>query len=149
MNVGSYNREIVVNVRPDIAFRALTNEIGKWWGKASNGVNQIGDEFTIFFESDQTQWKFRVLDIKSGVSVDMECIEADHKYSGASKNVREEWLGTKLQWRLEPTADGSCIHFTHDGLIKELECYEICVSGWNHFFVGSLKRYLNEGVSVR
>lgn len=148
MKTGSYSRDIVVKVNPEIAFQALTQDIGKWWGEVDRGVSQKHDEFSVFFESDQTRWKFRVIDISPNSSIDMECVEADHNFIDSSGNAREEWLETTLQWRLEPIEQGTKISLIHDGLVKDLECYEICVSGWDHFFVGSLQKYLNKGVNI-
>ena len=148
MKAGSYNREIIVNVHPEIAFHALTQEIGEWWGAVDRGIGQVGDEFSVFFESDRTRWTFRVNDLQPDLSIDMECIEADHRYGSDDASIREEWLGTTLRWRLEAMGQRCRISFTHDGLVEELECYEICVSGWDHFFLGNLQEYLNRSISL-
>jgi Activator of Hsp90 ATPase homolog 1-like protein len=144
----SYAREIIVNVSSEIAFQALTNEVDKWWGSVSNSVSKKGDKFTTSFEQDATHWTFRITDLIPNLAIDMECIEAVHIVESLPDAIREEWLGTRLQWRLEEVEEGTRISFTHEGLVAELACYEICVAGWNHFFVNSLQSYLNEGIKV-
>lgn len=146
MQSDSYSRTITVNTNPDIAFRALTREIDKWWGAVSNEVNAKVDTFTAFFDEDATQWTFLITHFEPNSAVDMQCIDAEHVVEGLPESIREEWLGTTLKWRLQEVESGTRINFTHEGLVAELGCYDTCVAGWDYFFVNSLQNYLNERV---
>jgi hypothetical protein len=46
----------------------------------------------------------------------------------------DEWAGTSVVFRLVPQSLNSMwVHFEHLGLAPELQCYEICSGGWDHF----------------
>ena len=38
----------------------------------------------------------------------------------------------------------SALTLTHEGLTKEIECYDICEQGWNYYLDGPLKDYLEK-----
>ncbi len=148
MNNKSYSSQITVNVSPAIAFNAITQEMDQWWGQVSNRVHEKDDTFTSFFD-EETRWTFRITHIEPNIAIDMECIDAHHTFTGAPAAIRQEWLGTTLRWQLSPIPDGTVIQFVHEGLVPELNCFDICSAGWDHFFVNSLQRYLDDGISIR
>ena len=37
------------------------------------------------------------------------------------------------------------ISFTHIGLVPEIECYDMCVKGWNQYVKGSLLNLITDG----
>ena len=90
----------------------------------------------------------RVIKLVPNKRVELECIEAHHVHEGLSESIREEWMGTKLKWTIEGKGDQTRISFMHEGLVPTLNCYEICEAGWDHFFVNSLKSYLDKGEGV-
>ena len=56
-----------------------------------------------------------------------------------------EWGGTKIVVDLsEPGAAMTVVKFQHIGLVPELDCYEQCHAGWEHF-LPSLKAYAEQG----
>ena len=143
MSADSYNREIIVSNTPDAAYRALTAEFNKWWTSNSGAVEAVGDITT--FRFDTTHWTMRATKLVPGNHVEMVCTEAHHVHEGLPPVIRREWEGTTLKWELQAQGDGTKISFVHDGLVPALNCYKICEAGWEHFFVNSLKRYLDTG----
>ncbi len=77
--------------------------------------------------------------------MELECIEAHHIHEGLPESILNEWEGTKLIWQIQQEGENTKIMFTHDGLIPSLDCYDVCEAGWDHFFVNSLKGYLDNG----
>lgn len=47
-------------------------------------------------------------------------------------------------WNIVKYETGSKVIFTHQGLVPELECFDVCQTGWD-YFLGSLKDYLETG----
>lgn len=143
----SYVREIAVSASPEAAYRALTEEIGKWWVMPDGDANKVGD--IPVFRFGRTYWKMRVTELVSAHKVVWECIEANHIDKQISESAKKEWEGTTLTWEITGKNNGknvsSIIHFVHDGLSPSLECYEVCKNGWDYFFVSSLKKYLDTG----
>ena len=44
------------------------------------------------------------------------------------------------------TKDNSTVmDFTHIGLLPEVECYDMCVKGWDQYIKGSLFKLITEG----
>lgn len=143
MKKNSYTREIVVSNTPDAAYRAVTSEFDKWWAISSGPINAVGDMVT--FRFDPTYWMMRATKLVPNESVELECVEAHHIHEGLPALIRKEWEGTKLKWNIQQQGDNTKISFVHEGLVPSLNCYEICEMGWDHFFVNSLKKYLDSG----
>jgi uncharacterized protein YndB with AHSA1/START domain len=65
--------------------------------------------------------------------------------------VRQEnnpdWLGTKLEISLEPTAKGTQVTLVHAGYPERNECYERCIEGWQYFMT-SLDKYATTGTGT-
>ena len=143
MVANSYTREIVVSNTPSAAYLALTSEFDKWWTASSSPVNAVGD--TVTFRFDTTDWTMRATKLVHEKSVELECVEAHHVHEGLPASIRKEWEGTKLKWNIQQQGNKTKISFVHEGLVPSLDCYEICEMGWDHFFVNSLKNYLDRG----
>jgi len=39
----SYTEEIMISVKPESVYRAITRDIDKWWTELSNEALQVGD----------------------------------------------------------------------------------------------------------
>ena len=148
----SYKRVIVVSAKPREAYRALTKEFAltkkfnESWSLSSNDISAEGDFVTFRFEP--TFWIFRVTRLAPEKLIELKCIDANDVHEGLPETIREEWVGTKIRWKIEPHGNGSQISFVHEGLIPTLGCYEICEAGWDHFFVKSLKAYLDKDADI-
>ena len=143
MGENSYRRTIVVSATPSAVYRALTREIDRWWAPDANSAQKLGDTVTIRFG--QTFWHLRATLLVPGKRVELECVAANHVEEGLPASIREEWLGTTLDWEIEPEGAGSQVAFCHKGLVPALGCYAVCEAGWDHYFLHSLQRYLKTG----
>ncbi|MFV2057793.1 MAG: SRPBCC domain-containing protein [Thiohalomonadales bacterium] len=142
MNQESYQREITVNATPEAVYVALTKGFGSWWIAPSKEISEVGDEVSFHFPP-STSWTMRAEKLQPHKAIVLKCIKADHHHEGLPDSIRDEWLGTSLDWEIIAQADKTLIRFTHTGLISGLGCYEICEAGWDHFFVVSLREYLD------
>jgi len=140
-----YQRKIEVSASADTAYRALTKEFGSWWTRTVTVFDRVGDHVTFKFPPQESFWIFEATRLEQGRCVELLCIEAHHLIADKPKADREEWLGTRIEWLIEPAGEMTAITFRHDGLKPDLDCWEVCEAGWNHFFVGSLQSYLNNG----
>ena len=143
MVANSYTREIIVSNTPNAAYRALTSEFDKWWTPGSSPVTAVGD--TVTFRFGATYWRMRATKLVADKGVELECVEAHHIHEGSPASILKEWEGTKLIWNIQQQGDNTRISFLHKGLVPSFDCYEICEVGWNHYFVSSLKNYLDRG----
>ena len=137
----SYVREIIVSSSPGFAYQTLTSGFEHWWTPASRSISALNDMVT--FKFNPTYWTMRVTKLLPDEYVELECVDAHHIHEGLPSSILKEWKGTKLKWLVSDQGDSTKITFTHEGLTPKLGCYEICETGWDHFFVNSLKNYLN------
>jgi hypothetical protein len=136
-----YSADILVSVKPESVYKAITINIDKWWTELSNQALQIGDQLTIRFEK-TTSWVLKVTEATKNKSLTWKVVEANHDLEVITK--KDEWKGTTIKWEIVEENFGSKVTLTHQGLVPNLECFEVCQAGWN-YFLGSLKDYLETG----
>jgi hypothetical protein len=56
-----------------------------------------------------------------------------------------EWLGTKICFDISQKDNQTQITFTHQGLTKKYECYEVCRVAWQELIHLSLKELITTG----
>jgi len=126
--------ETVANVAN--AAKAIRYDMRKWW---SLRVEQTDTQATIRFYNSHVTFAFDqggTDDRFSWTCTDANMIIEDVSDYG-------EWKGSKLLWEIEPTASGSRVTLTHQGLNPDMECHRVCVAGWGRYFENSLKNHLN------
>ncbi|MEO5921127.1 MAG: SRPBCC domain-containing protein [Pseudolysinimonas sp.] len=57
---------------------------------------------------------------------------------------KEEWIGTTITFDLTEVDGGTQVVFTHVGLAREVECFEVCDAAWSDYVLGSLRRRIHE-----
>lgn len=63
------------------------------------------------------------------------------------KGNKEEWTDTKMIFELTSQDDKTVLHFVHQGLVPELECYEHSVQFWNMVIKEWLFDYITGSIS--
>jgi hypothetical protein len=59
--------------------------------------------------------------------------------------LNPEWVDTHITFLLHPGhSGGTTLEFRHQGLTPQLDCYEHCSRGWEHF-LPSLRDYVEAG----
>ena len=140
----SYSTEVLIKGPASEVYTAISSQIEKWWGRTDYPVTKVGDEFTTSF--DQTHWKFKITEFEPNKRIVWNCIDAKHIHEGYN-GIEKEWLGTCVEWNLKETSDGkeTQLHFIHNGLVSDLNCYEICYPAWEMFVTKSLKKFVETG----
>lgn len=139
----NYEHTITVKVTPMRVFEALTREMSKWWTNMTSVVDKIGDKTTAKFE-DGTTWSFEVVNLEQNKLIELRCYDANHIHPVTTPEMRTEWKNTVLRFEIIDKGESTDVHFTHIGLTSEVNCYEICNSGWDHFFGSAFKSYLEK-----
>ena len=142
----NYKRTITVDASPEDAYIALTTGYANWWTPCDRGFNKVGDRIKFTFPPNVSYWTFEARILKPNRIVELRCVEAYHKITDKPDASVTEWLGSTVRWKIKSHPEQTDIHFTHYGLTPELDCYDVCESGWDMFFVESLKSYLDTGV---
>lgn len=138
----NYASSITVEASQKDSFLSVSKEVEKWWGKVDASISAIDDEFSISFGA--TEWRFKVMAYSEFDAIVWKCVKAHHEHDGL-ENIKEEWLGTELYWRFIQKGEMTEIVFLHKGLAPNLNCYEVCETGWNFYIGQSLKQFLETG----
>lgn len=142
----SFTTKVLIKGSKEDVFKAISQHVQKWWGNTDSPVSKIGDEFTTSF--DKTYWKFKISKYLPFSKIVWNCIDAKHIHSGYN-GIEKEWIGTSVNWLLEEKGkEETLLHFTHNGLVPELNCYEICFPAWERFVIQSLKNFVETGVGM-
>ncbi|MCG3268798.1 SRPBCC domain-containing protein [Yoonia sp. I 8.24] len=143
-STNNYQEKIQVSASQDACFKAVATQMEKWWTETiEGGLKAVGDKVTARFPPDYGYWTFEASVMKGSSRLEMICVDAHHRVEGQPKEIDQEWLGTKIIWEFEVIAGKTEITMTHDGLTPTLNCWGICLDGWNHFLKTSLKAYLD------
>lgn len=138
-----YKLKVLIKGNTRQVFEAITKNVQDWWGKTDSSVSSSNDEFTTSFGS--TFWKFKISEFVPHSKIVWNCIEAKHIHTGYD-GIEKEWVGTSVEWKLEAkNQKETLLYFTHNGLVPELNCYEICFPAWESFVSVSLKSFVETG----
>ncbi len=138
----SYTATIKTKATKEQVYEAIAEEMSDWWTLMNGKFINVGDQAETNFGASPTRWKFEARALNKPQFIELYCCEANHVHQGLSDGIREEWLGTKLVFEISEHDGITSIDFTHIGLEPQLECFDICKAGWDHYFSGSLKKYL-------
>ena len=59
-----------------------------------------------------------------------------------------EWTNTKMVFEITTKGDKTVLHFTHEGLAPEKECYAMCEPGWNMAIKDWLFNFITRGKTI-
>jgi len=125
MSDTSYNATISVNQSPQVVFDAVLDVRGWWSPQVTGETAKLGDVFH-FSDAGITESSFRLAETVPGQRV---VWNIEHAYLAFVED-HDEWTGTRIIFDITPTADGSTVHFTHEGLAPVVECFQECSRGW-------------------
>lgn len=145
MTAPSYTKFIDVQSSPSAAFDAVTKGVAHWWTRPDQPLANIGDRAKFTFRPGVSYWTFELTSAEEPAHVEWTCVDALHIHEGQPKEIETEWLNTKVLWQITEQEGGSRIEMLHQGLTPNLLCYDVCEAGWDMFFLGSLKQYLDTG----
>ena len=136
----NYTAIIMVDKPVHDTFKAINN-VSKWWTDDLTGNSQkLNDEFTVQF-GDIHKTAQKIIEFVPDRKVVWLVTESRLNFI----EDKEEWKNTKISFELSSRGDKTEIHFTHIGLVPEVECFKSCSKGWDYYIKGSLFKFLTEG----
>jgi hypothetical protein len=136
----NYNATLTVNQTANAVFKSI-NSVSKWWMENLEGDSEnLNGVFTVDFGDNNfvTHKLIEVVPDKKVVWFVTDC------YLSWFKD-KTEWTNTKMSFEISTEGNSTQISFTHIGLVPEVECYDMCVKGWDQYIKGSLFKLITEG----
>lgn len=131
---------ITVDATAQEAFECI-NSVTKWWTENLEGSSQKpGDEFTVRF-GDVHYSKQKLVEVVPGKKVVW--LVTDSKLNFLKD--KQEWTNTKIVFEVITRDNKTEVHFTHIGLVPEIECYDACSNAWSQYISSSLYKLINSG----
>ncbi|HSZ86636.1 MAG TPA: SRPBCC domain-containing protein [Puia sp.] len=141
MEKKDYTVTITVSKAPEKVFNCI-NSVSKWWSKDFEGYStNLNDEFVICHTGTHYS-KQKLIEIIPAKKVVWLVTESELDW--LEKNKRE-WTNTKMIFEITAQGDKTLIHFTHQGLVPEKECYSRCQQGWNMIIKERLFNLITDG----
>lgn len=139
-----YQKSITLNCRPEEIYSALTQHIPAWWSDDFSGeAAKKDDQYNIAFG--KTRKTFKIEEAVPDQRLSWLCTKAHIDLDSLKK--KDEWVGTKIIWTIEPLGDHSSLTITHQGLNPGIECYDVCEPAWD-YFMRSIQAYLTTGTGT-
>ena len=140
MNTPDFTTTLLVSQTPQEAFNAITN-ISGWWSEGIEGnTHKLNDEF-IYHYKDVHYCKCKLVELVPGERIVWLVLDNYFKFT----EDKSEWIDTKLVFDISEKDGQALIRFTHEGLVPEYECYEICREAWANYIQESLCKLIATG----
>lgn len=140
----NYTATIEVTKSTKKVFNAIKN-VAKWWSKDFEGNStKLNDEF-IINHPNQHYSKQKLFEIISGKKIVWMVTESKLNWI---KSNKEEWTKTKMIFDISAKGDKTILQFTHEGLVPEKECYEMCSKGWDMVIKDRLFNYITNNETI-
>ena len=133
MTSSDFTATLSVGQTPAEAFRAIINFRGWWSAEIEGDTEHLGDEF-IYHYQDVHYCKLKLIELVPDQKAVWLVLDNYFKFT----EDLSEWIGTRLVFDISRKADQTVIQFTHEGLVAQYECYEVCRKAWT--------RYINESL---
>jgi len=139
----SFATTIEVAKSPQEVFNHITHDVAKWWGgkDLEGSSKKLNDEFIIHHPGAHYS-KQKLVEVLPGKKIVW--LVTDSTLDWLKKD-KHEWANTQMIFEITTKGDKTVLHFTHEGLVPEKECYEKCEQGWNMVIKDYLFHYITDG----
>ena len=138
----NYHSSILVNASANEAFGKISR-VNEWWALNFKGsAKNAGDVFTINWG--ETYVTFKLTEAIPAKKVTWLVTDCYLPWL----NNKTEWTSTEVVFEISEEDCATKVDMTHMGLTPDVECYEDCETGWNHYIKKSLFKFIEEGQGV-
>ena len=129
-----------VDRSPAEAFAAICDPRAWWSGDVQGRTDELGAEWS-YEVPDLHFTSFRITELVPDRSVAWLVTGSRIEFT----EDKEEWTGTTVRFDITTTAAGTEVRFTHEGLVPQVECYDVCRVAWSEYVNGSLRALIETG----
>ena len=140
MTLTDFTTTLLVDQTPKEVFHAINNVRG-WWSEDIEGnTSKLNDEFTYHYK-DVHRCKMKLIEVVPEKKVVWLVLD---NYFSFTKD-KSEWKGTTISFEISEKNGKTQMRFTHQGLVPEYECFDICSNGWTQYIQQSLRSLITTG----
>ncbi len=140
MTTTGFTTSIEVNASPVDVFNAINNVRG-WWSEEIEGDTANLDAVFNYHYQDVHRCTIKIITSVHGEKVEWQVLDNYFSFT-ADKN---EWKGNTIVFELAEHGDQTHLQFTHEGLVPEYECFDICQNAWTTYIQKSLYNLITTG----
>ena len=140
MSTPDFNTTLLVDQTPKQAFNAITDVRGWWSENIEGGTDKLNDEY-IYHYQDIHYCKIKLIEVVPDQKVVWLVLDNYFKFT----KDKNEWTGTKIVFDISQKDGQTAATFTHEGLVPEYECFEICREAWTNYIKYSLYNLITIG----
>ena len=138
----NYHSSIAVNASAMEVFDKISR-VNEWWAANFEGsAKNVGDVFKIWWG--ETTVTFKIMEAIPGRKVTWLVTDCNLPWL---KDIKE-WKDTEVVFEISEENGATKVDMTHVGLTPEVECFENCQAGWNHYIKKSLFKFIEQGQGV-
>ena len=140
MDNRNYTATITVKKNPSEVFKAIQNFRG-WWSEDIEGNTDKLNEVFFYHYKDVHLCKVKLIEADPDKKLVYQVLDNQFSFT----KDKTEWINTKLIFDITSDGKTTTVKFTHDGLVPDYECYEICKDSWSNYIKKSLYDYITTG----
>jgi len=140
MTTTDFTTTLLVDQTPKEVFNAINNVRGWWSEEIEGSTNKLNDVFNYHYE-DVHRCQMKLIEVVPDKKVVWLVLDNYFKFTKDTT----EWTGTKISFEIAKKDNKTQIRFTHEGLVPEYECFDVCSNAWTHYMQESLKNLINTG----
>jgi Activator of Hsp90 ATPase homolog 1-like protein len=133
MTITDFTTTILVDQGPKEAFDAINNVRGWWSEEIEGGTAILNDEFRYHYQ-DVHHCRMKLIEVIPDKKVVWLVLD---NYFNFVKD-QGEWKDTKVIFEITKKDNKTQIRFTHQGLVPDHECFDICSNAWSKYISQSL-----------
>jgi len=136
----NYTTSFTVDQSPKEVFDAI-NHVRGWWSEEIEGrTDRSGAEWTYRYK-DVHHCKMEIIEFIPGQKVVWLVVDNHFNFT----KDKTEWKGTKVIFEISKKGNKTEVRFTHQGLVPQYECFDVCSDAWGSYIKGSLRNLITKG----
>ncbi len=140
MTTPDFTTAILVDATPEEVFNAVNNVRGWWSEEIEGGTALLNDVFKYHFQ-DVHRCEMKIIESVPGQRVVWLVLDNYFKFT----HDKSEWVGTKCVFDISQKGAQTQLRLTHEGLVPEYECFDICKNAWTQYIQESLFNLITTG----
>jgi hypothetical protein len=135
-----YTASILVDQNPATAFNAIKN-FRAWWSEEIQGNTDQLNEVFFYHYKDIHLCRIKLIEMVPDKKLVYQVLDNQFSFT----KDKTEWIDTKLVFEITKEDGKTKVSFTHEGLVPDYECFNVCFDAWNGYINKSLYHLITTG----